>query len=183
MQSGAVLILDNTKTFTDVPVDSPCWEAVTFVTAREIMYGDENDAFAPDAAMTRAMALEMLYSFARDAVWPADASADERVRMTEEWAVEKGIVSPGDLETEVTRQDLALCLFRFAKAYGYDVSSVGTLDAYPDAADVAAEAEKALLWAAGYGLLDPAEDTLNPQSLASRAFAAGLMMRFVRNAR
>ena len=183
MQSGTVIIMDNTKAFTDVPVDSPCWEAVTFVTAREIMHGDENGAFAPDTAMTRAMVLETLYSFARDTYWPADASADECVRIAEEWAVEKGIVRSGEMEAEVTRQDLTLCLFRFAEAYGYDVSSAGTLDAYPDAADVAANAKGALLWAAGNGLLDPAEDSLNPQSPASRAFAASLMMRFVRNAR
>ena len=189
--SCQLVVLDNAKSFTDVAAGAWYGEYVTFVTAREIFNGVGGGAFAPDAAMSRAMLAQVLYNFALgaqagDGTVFSDVTAEDWFNAAVGWAYETGVFdglgdgSFGPLE-EVSRQDLATVLFRFAEAMGYDVSERAGLGAFPDADDVADYAKEAMEWAVAVGLIKGLDDgTLAPRGSATRAQVAAVMTRFVR---
>ena len=188
-----VVIVDNTKTFTDVSEDSWYNEYVTFVTAREIFNGTGNGCFDPNSEMNRAMLAQVLYNFHRgaqagDGTVFGDVAAEDWFNAAIGWAYENGIVNGyGDTfgaTDSITRQDMATTLYRYAKAAGYDVSASADLAKFPDADGVASYALDAMRWAVGTGLIGGMDDgTLNPRGNATRAQVAAIMTRFVRSAK
>ena len=195
--TGEIVIVDNTKTFNDVAGSDWYSEYVTFVTAREIFNGTGNGQFSPDATMTRAMLAQVLYNFARGAKAGngtvfADVSAGDWFSASVGWAYENGIVNgyggSFGAQNNITRQDMATILYRYAKQAGYDVSKAASLDKFSDAGDVADYAAEAMRWAVGMGLVNGTMDaqgniTLNPTGSATRSQVAAIMTRFVRNAK
>ena len=103
------------------------------------------------------------------------------------WAASQGIVGGygGGLfgpEDNITREQLATILYRYAQAKGYDVS-VGedtNILSYTDVADLAEYAIPAMQWACGAGVINGTGDgsTLTPQGNATRAQIATMLMRF-----
>ena len=102
------------------------------------------------------------------------------------WAAENGIVGGygGGLfgpEDNITREQLAAILYRYAQAKGYDVS-VGedtNILSYADALDVSEWAIPAMQWACGSGVIEGVtEATLVPGGTATRAQVATMLMRF-----
>lgn len=190
--SCELVIVDNTKTFADVPAQTWYNEYVSFVTAREIFNGVGGSSFAPNTAMNRAMLAQVLYNFdlnatAGDGTKFADVNAADWFNAAIGWAYENGIVSGygnsfGAADT-VTRQDMATILYRYAKAAGYDVSASGNLTKFADAGSVANYALDAMRWAVGVGLIDGVDGKLDPTGSATRAQVATIMTRFVRNVR
>ena len=100
------------------------------------------------------------------------------------WAAQKGIVN-GISETEfspsgdLTREQLATILFRYAESAGYDVSASADLSGFPDAGDIQSYAKEALSWAVAEGLLGFEDDSLQPGGTATRAQIATILMRFL----
>ena len=195
--TGEIVIVDNTKTFNDVGATDWYSEYVTFVTAREIFNGTGNGNFAPNETMNRAMLAQVLYNFARgakagDGTAFADVSAGDWSSAAVGWAYENGIVNgyggSFGAKNNITRQDMATILYRYAKDAGYDVSKSASLDRFSDAGSVADYASDAMRWAVGMDLINGTKDaegnvTLNPRGSATRAQVAAIMTRFVRNAK
>jgi len=104
------------------------------------------------------------------------------------WAAEEGIVSGyGDTfgpDDNITREQLASILWRYAKYKGYDVS-VGedtNILSYTDAFDISEYAIPAMQWACGDGIISGNDDgTLNPKGHAQRSHAAQMLMKFMKN--
>ena len=100
------------------------------------------------------------------------------------WAAENGIVGGygGGLfgpEDNITREQLAAILYRYAQTKGYDTASGADLSAYGDASDVSSWAIPAMQWACGTGvIMGVTESTLLPQGSATRAQVATMLMRF-----
>ena len=102
------------------------------------------------------------------------------------WASEKGIVLGYDNgnfgpDDSVTREQLAIILWRFAKYKNSDVSTAENTDiaAYTDASLVNAQALSAMKWAVGSGLIQGTTlTTLEPQGIATNAQLATLVLRF-----
>ncbi len=187
--SCEVVIVDNAKSFNDVSAKDWYYEGVTFVTAREIFNGIGKDTFAPSAAMTRGMLAQVLYNFDRDAapssantfadaegMWFADAAS---------WAAAADVITGTSKGFEgnvnVTREQVATMLYRYAKQCGYSVSASGELSAYSDAGSTSDWATDAMRWAVGVGLMQGSNGKLNPQAPATRAQLAAIMQRFVEN--
>ena len=190
--TGEIVIVDNTKTFNDVAGSDWYSEYVTFVTAREIFNGKGNGNFAPNETMNRAMLAQVLYNFARgakagDGTVFSDVKAGDWFNAAIGWAYESGIVNgyggSFGAQNNITRQDMATILYRYAKAAGYDVSKTASLDKFSDAGDVADYALDAMRWAVGMGLIEGSDGKLNPTGNATRAQVAAIMTRFVRNAK
>ena len=191
--TGEIVIVDNTKTFADVAGSDWYSEYVTFVTAREIFNGVSPKYFDPNTPMTRAMLAQVLYNFARGAKAGngtvfADVSAGDWFSAAVGWAYENGVVTgyggTFGAQNNITRQDMATILYRYAKQAGYDVSKTASLDKFSDAGDVADYALDAMRWAVGMGLISGTDNgTLDPTGNATRAQVAAIMTRFVRNAR
>ncbi len=81
---------------------------------------------------------------------------------------------------EITREQLAAILYRYAQFKGLDVSAKGDLIGFADGAAVSGWAQEAMQWAVGAGLLNGnADGTLAPTAGATRAEVAMILMRFM----
>ena len=175
--------------FTDVNEGDWFHDAVRYVYENGLMDGVGDGQFAPNATTTRAQLVTILYRLAgepdvsgdvaftdvADGLWYTDAVL---------WAAQKGIVN-GISETEfapsgdLTREQLATILYRYAESMGYDVSASADLSGFPDAGDIQSYAAQALSWAVAEGLLQGFEDdSLQPGGTATRAQIATILMRF-----
>ena len=90
-----------------------------------------------------------------------------------------GLFGPDD---SITREQLAVILYRFVLYKGYDLSAGEDFDlsAYADAGDVSEWAIPAMQLACGAGIINGAgEGSLAPQGEATRAQVAAMLMRFI----
>lgn len=182
------------RLFTDVAADAWYYAAVGEAVERGLMNGTDAYAFSPDAAMSRAMMATVLYSMAgrpavsgsapfsdvSDSAWYADAV---------QWAGGAGIVNGMGNGTfapdaAVTREQMAVFLYRYAQAPGQDVTVDGDpLAGFADADTVSAYAVDAMRWAVGAGLITGTDSlTLSPRSGATRAQTAAILTRFAEQA-
>ena len=184
--STELVIVDNSKEFSDVSTDSWESDAVQFVTSREIFNGVSRSAFAPTAEMSRGMIAQVLFNFDRDAEAEdskvfADASGkwyDDAAN----WAANLGVIT-GDNgrfmgDNSVLRQDLATMLYRYAQAKGYKTTSNRDLSGFSDADTVSDYASNAMNWAVSNGLISGTDKGLEPRGKATRAQVAAIMQRF-----
>ncbi|MEG1579590.1 MAG: S-layer homology domain-containing protein, partial [Oscillospiraceae bacterium] len=92
-----------------------------------------------------------------------------------QWAKEQGISNGSDMEDAITREQLAVMLYRYAKAGKVE----GDLTGFSDADGVSPWAREAMEWAVKTGILGGANGALNPRDNASRAEVAAMLARFV----
>ena len=80
----------------------------------------------------------------------------------------------------ITRQEMAVFLYRYGQEAGYDVSGQASLSRYADRGAVAPWAQEAVQWAVAEGILQgTASDTLAPNAMADRAQMAVMADRFL----
>ncbi len=163
-------------------------DAVDFVSARGLFRGTGPSAFSPDMPMSRAMLATVLYRLedaASSGKSPfADVPQDAWYTDAVTWASGAGIVTgTGEgfaPDRDITRQELAVMLYRYAKCVDMDTSKTAKLDGYADAADVADWAREAMAWAVGTGLIQGRSGSaLAPQGSATRAEVATVLQRLV----
>ena len=102
------------------------------------------------------------------------------------WAAENGIVGGvggGKFEPDgnVTREQIATILFRYAQKKGTASAERGSLSAFPDASSVSSYAREALAWAVAEQIVNGSDGWLLPQGDATRAQVAAILMRYIRN--
>ena len=156
------------------------------------MQGTDEATFAPDENMTRAMLVTVLYRMANSEGAEsthnfADVVSGEWYSDAVAWASSNGIVS-GVSENkfapneDITREQMALIIYRYAKMQGFDVSESSTLESFTDTRDVSAWALDAIKWANSVTLVNgTSETTLSPKATATRAQVATILMRFCEN--
>ena len=175
-------------------VDDGDWfaDAVRFVYENGMMNGVSETDFAPHAATSRSMIVTILYRLEGEPVVDyamdfTDVAGDAYYAEAVRWAASEGIVGGygGGLfgsDDAVTREQLAVILYRYAVYKGYDVS-IGedtNILSYADFADLSEYAIPAMQWACGAGVITGVTDaTLVPQGEATRAQVAAMLMRFV----
>lgn len=178
-------------TFSDVTTDDWHYTSVKYVYENNLMQGTGN-GFEPDAKMSRAMLVTVLYRMAKpktvnDLHRFTDVMEDEWYRDAVSWAAENGIVNgitPTEFapHSELSREQMALILYRFAKLQGYDVSDKADVSVFTDAGDVSEWALDAICWANKTELINgTGETTLSPKGSATRAQVAAILMRFLEN--
>ncbi len=156
---------------------------------RGLFNGTGTDTFEPDAQMTRAMFVTVLW---RSAGSPdaqheagfADVAADAYYAKAVAWAVETGVAN-GTGENRfspdepVTREQLATFLYRYAQAQGITLEKTKPSASFTDAGEIHAYAKDAMTWAVETGLLGGYPDgTIRPNAAATRAECAVLLLRF-----
>lgn len=179
--------------FTDVVAGTWYYGAAAYAYNNGLFAGMTPTIFAPNATMTRAMLVSVLWRLAGepapkapntfvdvpDGAWYTDAVT---------WAAENGVVSGiggsrFDPSGFVTREQTAEILYNYAHSKGYDVSARADLTAFPDAGSVSGWAEEALSWANAAGLINgtvrDGQTILDPQGSASRAQVAMILMNYV----
>lgn len=180
--------------FTDVFEGNWYTEAVEYVYHHGMMEGIGGDLFDPDGSTSRAMIATILWRLEGEPICGQGKSGTfvdvpEYEWYTEaiEWSASKNIVEGWngkfDPMSDITREQFAAILWRYAKYKGYDVS-VGedtNIPSYEDAFNVSEYAIPAMQWACGAGLMEGDGVNLMPRANATRAQAAALLMRFCEN--
>ena len=175
--------------FSDVTESDWFYDAVTYAYENGLMDGVGAGLFAPNSETTRAQLVTILHRLAGQPVPSGDSGFSDVETGTwytdaVAWAAQNGIVNgvsdtqfaPGD---DITREQLAVILYRYATYQGYDVSQRADLSGFVDAGTINTYAQEALSWASAQGLvLGFEDDSLRPQGNASRAQIAAVLMRF-----
>lgn len=162
------------SSFTDVPSGSWYADAVNYVSEKGLMNGTSKNSFSPNATTTRGMIVTIL---AR--VEGVNTNGTPWYAAGQKWAMDNGISDGTNMTGEVTREQLAAILYRYAKLKGYHVSKSAALTAFSDADKVSGYAAEAMQWAVAEGLLQGSNGKLNPQGSATRAQVATILMRFM----
>lgn len=192
--------VDNTKPasdskpklpFTDVSTSDWFYSDVMFVYENGLFSGTDSRSFSPNASMTRAMLVTVLYRLEGEPAGTGSSSfSDVRSGSYYEkavaWAAANGIVtgtgstsfSP---DAKVTREQLAAILYRYAQYKKLDTDAGAKLDSFSDAGNVSGYASEALSWAVSEGLINGASGRLMPKGDATRAQVAAILHRFVEN--
>jgi len=102
------------------------------------------------------------------------------------WAAHNGIVggvgnNKFDPNGNITREQIAAILYRYAGSNGIDTTKRADLSAFPDANRVSAYANDAIGWAVAEGLINGSDGKLQPLGNATRAQVAAILMRFIQN--
>lgn len=190
LQGNATLkIVDNSKSFKDVPANNWASDAISFVASRKLFEGTGSDSFAPALSMNRSMLVTVLYrienepantgsvsfSDVADNTWYTDAAF---------WAGSNHIVqgngSGFDPDGEITRQELVTMLYRYANTQGENTGGTGDLTAFTDGDSVASWASVPMKWAVGNGILSGKNNgALDPEGNATRAEVAAILSRYM----
>lgn len=169
-----VRIEDRGSRFSDV---SGHWagDAIAFVSAHELFSGTGEDRFTPEGTMTRAMLLTVLARYDGADVDGGAVWYEKGV----DWAVEHQISSGENPEAEVSREQLATMLYRYASSAGMDSSPRASLEDFADADGISPYAAGAMAWAVETGLIGGTDKgELLPGRSATRSETAAILMRF-----
>lgn len=165
------------SSFTDVPSGSWYADAVNYVSEKGLMNGTSKNGFSPNATTTRGMIVTIL---AR--VEGVNTNGTPWYAAGQKWAMDNGISDGTNMTGEVTREQLAAILYRYAKLKGYDTTKSNKLDSFKDADKVSSWAVEAMQWANAERLINGKSNSmLDPQGKATRAETAAILMRFMEN--
>ncbi len=181
--------------FSDLNKDSWYHRYVDYVLRTGMMNGVNESEFAPGALTNRAMLVTVLYRLAGEPDMTGhespftDVSGEAWFAPAVIWAYENGLVNgvgdglfaPG---ADLTREQMAAILFRFAGKEGYDTTARADLSAFTDGARLSPYAQDAMSWAVATGLINGRSETeLAPGEGANRAELAAVLYRFAMNAK
>ena len=181
-----------TNPFIDVTGSDWFYDNVIWVYQNGLMNGISDNMFGPETDVTRAMMVTILYRAegepaVNNSIPFADVDVNAYYANAVAWAQQNGIVY-GITENEfapddnITREQIAAIMFRYAKYKGYDVS-VGentNILSYTDAESVSEYAIASVQYAVGAGIMKgKSNTTLNPQDNATRAEIAAILQRFL----
>ena len=188
LSAGAVGIAD----FSDVAPSDWYYDAVDNAVSRGMFYGTSATTFSPNTSMSRGMFITVLGRIAEvpdsygrlkptpfNDVTQADYSFPYAV-----WANDNGLVadiagnsfSPN---AEITREQMATILFRYAGQPGYDFTySDERYYIFPDTASVSDYAVDAMMWTTTHGVINGMDGMLCPQDSATRAQVAQIFLNF-----
>jgi hypothetical protein len=188
--------------FADVLTTSWQYVHVVYALERGLFTGKGEDKygrtkFDPNAPITREQFVQVLYS----AEGKPDVTAENTFTDVKDawykkavlWAKDNGITAGvGDgtkfgVGNSITRQALALMLYKYAQINGYELeSNAGEIDKYGDGNAVASYAKNAMDWAVTNGIIsgsgtgsDLSTWKLNPNGQATRAQCAAMLRSFM----
>lgn len=175
--------------FADVAEDSWYYADVAHAFNNGLFSGTGDDTFSPAVAMTRGMMVTVLYRMEGEPTVTAanpfdDVPAGQWYTDAVIWAAENKVVEgygdgnfgPGD---EITREQMATILCRYAAFKGYDVSAAADLTKFTDSGKISTWALAAMRWANAEGLINGiGDDLLDPLGSAQRCQVAAILHRF-----
>ena len=183
--SAKVIFVDNGKSFADVPAGNWAANAVAFASGHELMNGVSASSFSPAEPMTRGMLAVVLHNLegnpgASYSGSFGDVGGNDWYAQAVQWAADNSIVtgvSDGVFapNASITREQLVVMLYRYAG----EPNAGGSLTGFSDSANVSSWAQQAMAWAVSSGIVGGSNGALNPQSGATRAEVAQMLMNFV----
>lgn len=176
--------------FADVPEKHWAQEAIHYIYSKDLMRGVDDNQFAPEAEVNRAMLVTMLYRLegtptATTSNSFADVADNSWYTESILWASANHLVSGYGKnqfgpEDGITREQLAVVLLRYSQYKNYDTSKTADLSRFADGEQISSWAAPALAWANAEGLITGrGKTTMAPQGTVTRAEAAAILMRYM----
>ena len=174
--------------FTDLDLNAWYHDGIHYCLENGLMNGVENKIFAPNEPTNRAMIATILWRMEEKpvinyAMQFSDINADTWYGEAVRWAAGEGIINGYEDSTfkpdsNITREELAAVLFRYAEHKKADTANTADLTKFNDSTKVSPWAEDALKWAVASGIINGDEQNLlNPQGSATRAEVAAMLAR------
>lgn len=163
--------------FTDVAEGAWYYDGVRFTWANGLFQGlDDSETFAPQANVTRGTAVTVLARL-------AGASTDQSEPWYEagrQWAVDNGISDGTSMDQALTREQLAVMLYRYAQSLGLGFTGAWAFSLeYPDAEEISSYAYEAMCWMTMHSIITGDENgQLAPGATVTRAETAVILQRF-----
>lgn len=178
--------------YTDVSESDWFYESVKYSEEKDLISGISDTEFATDTPMTRSMLVTALWKNAGSPEPESmadfkDMPAGEWNARAVSWSVEHGIVTgitneSFDPDGKVTREQLAVILYRYAGSLGIETPAEGmAVREFSDYESISTWASEAVRWAVGHGIIAGDGGRLNPQGDTTRAEAAKMLMSYFEN--
>ena len=176
--------------FSDLDTTKWYHEDIDYVLDNEIMLGTSETVFAPEGSLTRGMLVTILYRSEGEpatnkSIPFADVDMGAYYANAVVWAQQNGIVK-GISETEyapdmnVTREQLATIMFRYAQFKGMDAVTTEENLGFNDASDISDWAVAAMNWGVGRDyIFARTEGAIAPKVAATRAEIAAFIHRYI----
>ena len=179
--------------FSDVPESAWFFAAISYVYENGLFTGTSASSFAPNSQMTRAMFVTVLHRL--DELPPSGAGATFSDANNPSlyyysavaWANANDIVTgyaDGTFrpDSNVTREQMAAIMYRYASYKGHDLSTPGAVfDTFPDTSQISGYAAHAMRWAASWEIIRGSDGKLLPQNTATRAEVAQIIYNYCQN--
>lgn len=176
--------------FQDVPTGAWYAAAVEYVYGEGLFSGTSASQFSPNAPMQRVQIAQVLanstegYRKAEHQGIPCfvDVPKDYWGSAPVHWAYQNSLIdgvgeyrfSP---QSPLTRQQLAVILYRYAQRTGSDTSLAGSrYNTFSDKDQVASWAAEAMQWAVNRGIINGSNGKLNPKKTCTRAEVAQMLL-------
>lgn len=180
-----------TGAYTDVPEESNWAHAgIDYCVENGLMNGVDTTHFQPDAQMTRAMLVTVLYRASGSpnvdtSRLPFVDIAADWYRNAVAWAYTTGVTSGVSANRfnpngTVTREQLVTMLYRFMciQTGGARATDYATINGYADSYTVSDWAVNAMCWAVDSGIILGDGSNLQPLSNANRSQIAAILLRY-----
>ena len=182
---------DGKLPFTDVHETDWFYNDVLFVYEEGLFAGTSDTTFSPNAAMTRAMLVTVLYRLEGEPAVSgrsgfSDVTFNSYYEDAVTWAAGNGIVNGTSTtmfspNANVTREQMAAILYRYAQYKKYNTAASSSLNGFTDQASVSGYATASLEWAVAEKMVNGSAGKLMPTGNATRAQVAAILHRFVEN--
>ncbi|MDE7243598.1 MAG: S-layer homology domain-containing protein [Oscillospiraceae bacterium] len=171
--ASGIVLNPSPMPFLDIQDGDWYYSSVDYVWKHYLMSGVSETQFAPAATTSRAMIWTVLARMnnVRTDVNPGGTWYERGML----WAMEQGVTDGSNPLGSITREQLAVMLWRNAGAPG---SSGVDMSRFADFGSVSSYAQTALCWAVDIGVMNGANGLLNPQGTATRAEVAAMIMRY-----
>ncbi len=183
-------IFEGDMNFSDIDENGWYYDAVKYVYERGIMTGTTETEFSPGGILSRAQFATIIYRMEGEPEAEYDGTAFPDVAdgafytSPAMWAKRSGVIGgyqdvrfgPAD---DITREQMAVMMYRYAEMLGLDTSARGNMGEFPDAGQVSPFAAEAMKWAVGTGLIRGDQGMIHPQGGAQRDQCATIVMRFM----
>ena len=177
--------------FTDVRESDWFYDDVVFAYENGLFSGTSDTTFSPNTSMTRAMLVTVLYRLEGQPTVNgrsgfSDVTFNSYYEDAVTWAADNGIVNGISTSTfspnaNVTREQMAAILYRYAQYKKYNTAANSSLNSFSDHASVSGYAVTPLQWAVAEKLINGSAGKLMPTGNATRAQVAAILHRFVTN--
>lgn len=174
--------------FQDVKDSDWFQKAVTYTYRGDLMAGVSSTAFDPNAKLTRAQVVQVLYNLEGKPSVTGKTTFGDSVNHWAAtpilWAEQTGVVGGYENGTfqpnkAVTREELSQMFYNYAKYKGYKLTASGDLCIFHDMYKIQDWAKTSMAWANGNGLINGLDNgMIDPSGHATRAQAASILMNF-----
>lgn len=178
--------------YEDVQESDWFYEGVAYTYYKELMTGLNSVTFGPGESLNRAQAAVILWRIGGSPKTNtsdtfSDVPENEWYTDAVRWAAQEKIIRGyGDgqqfgPDDAVTREQMSIMLWRFAKGQGYDISQSAALDNYKDGDKVSVFAIDSMCWAIAEKIIQgkSGQMMLDPQGIMTRSECAAVISRFM----